>query len=324
MFPLNAIYGAKETNNRTAAGVPSGVSLALGPDGKANGSYEFNGTSNSSIEFPNSAGGALDVRHSMTMLCWLYHGGQDGPLFDYGTSGKWGTRLWVVNGKLLVRLTKRSYSITQALSSTTLSGGWKFVGASYDHVSGEAKLWVDGAVVQSLNIGAGHELATQGSIRMGATTGIWGYFKGRIAKMQVYKTSLNQEQIRAIQNMTQVTGEFYSKNKCHHLLKLNSFNSLFSEIAMNSTMLLKNDSYIYSDHLRQFLKPVVGNESRWLPCYRASSHGWLVSTFHRRCDGKMNTVTIIKKDEYVFGAFTDIPWGEKVVNYFFVYFSFFP
>ena len=227
MFPLNAEFGTKEVNNRTATGVPSGVSLAPGPDGKAHGSYEFNGRSNSSIEFPNSAGGALDARHSMTMLCWLYHGGQDGPLFDYGTSGKWGVHLWVVNRKLLARFMKRSYSITQALSSTTLAGGWKFVGASYDHVSGEAKLWVDGAMVQSLNIGAGHELATQGSIRMGATTSIWGYFKGRIAKMQVYKTALNQEQIRAIQNMTQVTGELYSKNKCHHLLKFDFLNSFF-------------------------------------------------------------------------------------------------
>ena len=209
MFPLNATYGTKEINNRTAPGVPSGVSLAPGPDGKANGSYEFNGTSSSSIEFPNSDGGALDVRHSMTMLCWLHRGGQDGLLFDYRTSGKWGVHLWVVNGKLFVRFVKRDYSITKALSRTTISGGWKFVGASYDHITGKAKLWVDGAVVKTLNIGSGHELATQGNISMGARTGIWGYFKGRIAKMQVYKTALTQKQIRAIKNRTKVVGEIY-------------------------------------------------------------------------------------------------------------------
>ena len=210
MFPLNATYGTKEINNRTAPGVPSGVSLAPGPDGIANGSYEFNGISNSSIAFSNSDGGALDVRHSMTMLCWLYHGGQDGPLFDYGTSGKWGVHMWVVNGKLFVRFVKRDYSITKALSHTTISGGWKFVGASYDHTTGKAKLWVDGAVVKTLNIGSGHELATQGNISMGARTGIWGYFKGRIAKMQVYKTALTQRQIRAIK--TKVLGEIYIQN----------------------------------------------------------------------------------------------------------------
>ena len=213
MFPLNATYGTKEINNRTALGVPSGVSLAPGPDGKANGSYEFNGTSNSFIEFPNSDGGALDVRHSMTMLCWLHHGGQDGPLFDYGTSGKWGVRLWVVNGKLFVRFEKRYYHWKEkTLSHSPLAGGWKFVGASYDHVSGKAKLWVDGAVVQSLHIGAGRDLATQGNISMGAKNGIWGYFKGRIAKMQVYKTTLTQEQIQAIKNRTRVVGEIYIQN----------------------------------------------------------------------------------------------------------------
>ena len=213
MFPLNATYGTKEINNRTAPGVPSGVSLAQGPDGKADGSYEFNGTSNSYIEFRNSEAGALDVRHSMTMLCWLYHHGQDGPVFNYGTSGKWGVHLWVVNGKLFVRFVNRNYSITKALSHTPLAGGWKFVGASYDHVSGEAKLWVDGSVVQSLYIRAGRDLATQGNISMGARTGIWGYFKGRIAKMQVYKTALNQEQIQAIKNGTQVVGEICIQNR---------------------------------------------------------------------------------------------------------------
>ena len=81
---------------------------------------------------------------------------------------------------------------------------------------------------------------------------------------------------------------------------------------MNPTVLSKNDSYMYSDHLREFLEPAVGTDPRWLLCYRASSHGWSARTFHSRCDGKMNTVTIIKKDEYLFGGFTDIPWGKML------------
>ena len=207
-FPLNAAYGTKEINNRTAPGVPSEAGMAPGPDGKANGSYEFYGTSKSYIEFPNSAGGALDVRYSMTMLCWLYHGGQDGPIFDYRTSGqKWGVHLWVYRGKLLVRYTKRDdYSLTNPATHTTLSGGWKFIGTSYNNTSGEAKLWVDGAVVQSLNIGENLDLATQDSIRMGAKGGGKRYFKGSIADMQVYNVPLTQEQVQAIKNRTQVAG----------------------------------------------------------------------------------------------------------------------
>ena len=47
----------------------------------------------------------------------------------------------------------------------------------------------------------------------------------------------------------------------------------------------------------------------WVLCYRASAHGWAASTFHSRCDGKRDTVAIIKRGEYVFGGYTDIPWG---------------
>ena len=90
----------------------------------------------------------------MTMLCWLYPGGQDGPIFNYRTSGSWGVHLWVVAGQLFVRFTKRDYSFTNALIHTALKpkDGWKFVGASYDHTSGDAKLWVDGIVVQTLTL----------------------------------------------------------------------------------------------------------------------------------------------------------------------------
>ena len=85
------------------------------------------------------------------------------------------------------------------MEHTNLAGGWKFVGASYDRSSGEAKLWVNGAVVQTLNIGAGLELATQDSIRMGMRAG--KYFKGRIAQMRIYNRALTQEQIQAIQKL---------------------------------------------------------------------------------------------------------------------------
>ena len=206
LFPLNAEYGTKEINNRVAQGVPTWVSLAPGPDGAADGSYEFSGTSNSYIEFPKSAGGPLQVRYSMTMLCRVYYNGQDGPLFNYRTSGSWGVHLWVVNGHLFARFTRRDYSHTTALSRTALAGGWKFVGVSYDRGTGEAQLWINGAVVQTLNIGAGLDLATQDPIRMGVKIGDGRYFKGRIAQMQVYNYALSQEQIKATQGRKFLVG----------------------------------------------------------------------------------------------------------------------
>ena len=182
-------------------GIPRGVTLAPGPDGRTNYSYKFSGSSTSYIEFPNRIGEPLDVRYSMTMLCWVYSDGQNGLLFNYKTSGDWGVHLWVFSGKLFVGFTKRDYWNTDRLVHTNLAGGWKFVGASYDRSSGEAKLWVNGAVVQTLNIGAGLELATQDSIRMGVKTGDGRYFKGRIAQMRIYNRALSQEQIQAIQKL---------------------------------------------------------------------------------------------------------------------------
>ena len=182
-------------------GIPRGVTLAPGPDGRTNYSYKFSGSSTSYIEFPNRIGEPLDVRYSMTMLCWVYSDGQNGPLFNYKTSGDWGVHLWVFSGKLFVGFTKRDYWNTDRLVHTNLAGGWKFVGASYNRSSGEAKLWVNGAVVQTLNIGAGLELATQDSIRMGVKTGDGRYFKGRIAQMRIYNRALSQEQIQAIQKL---------------------------------------------------------------------------------------------------------------------------
>ena len=136
----------------------------------------------------------------MTMLCWVYHQGQDGPLFNYKASEPdWGVHLWVVDGQRFVRFTKRDYSFTNDLGSTPLAGGWKFVGASYDGATGDAKLWVFGEVVQTLNIGAHLDLATQDNIRMGVKGGDGRLFKGRIAQMQVYDVALSQDQIIKIQ-----------------------------------------------------------------------------------------------------------------------------
>ena len=62
---------------------------------------------------------------------------------------------------------------------------------------------------------------------------------------------------------------------------------------------------------KQFgLEPAIGNNSSWALCWQASTHGWAGSTLHSRCNGKNHTITIIKKDQYVFGGYTDVPWGK--------------
>ena len=69
---------------------------------------------------------------------------------------------------------------------------------------------------------------------------------------------------------------------------------------------------IISDIFAVFLLVLLrlGGDSSWFLCYNATSHGWKNKAFHDRCDGKRNTVTIIQKGQYVFGGYTDIPWGK--------------
>jgi len=177
------------------------VYLAPGPNGHDNGSFEFSGTSDSYVEFTNSAYGALDVRYSITLLCWIYYDGQDGPLFHYGIgeSGIWALAFWVWQGTPSVAIFSRDYGFIQETHSVTyLAGEWKLVGVSYDHMSGELKLWIDGFVDTTAYIGVGFELATQVGVRMGAILNDGRYFRGRITQVRVYNVALTQEQIQEI------------------------------------------------------------------------------------------------------------------------------
>ena len=198
MFPLNAEYQTRDIKDRTAPGIPSGVSLAPGPYGEEDGSYEFFGNASSFIEFPNSPGGALDVRYSMTILCWVYYdekGGPDGPIFNYNTGGRYGVHFWVLNRLFYARFNDRAFLSLPFLHHTSLAGGWKFVGASYDNETGEIKLWADGAFKQTRRMRTGVELGTQGSVRMGVRKNDIRYFKGKISQLQIYNEALSQQQI---------------------------------------------------------------------------------------------------------------------------------
>ncbi|XP_078383193.1 uncharacterized protein LOC144665774 [Oculina patagonica] len=62
----------------------------------------------------------------------------------------------------------------------------------------------------------------------------------------------------------------------------------------NLSAIIADNAY-HRSRLHQFLTPAVGSNPQWVLCYRASTHGWRGSTFHSRCDGKRDTVTIIKK-----------------------------
>jgi len=61
------------------------------------------------------------------------------------------------------------------------------------------------------------------------------------------------------------------------------------------------------------LTSLIGFESRSFSLlWRGSRDGFGVSTFHSRCDGKPNTLTLIKNTHgYVFGGYTAVPWSSS-------------
>ena len=56
-------------------------------------------------------------------------------------------------------------------------------------------MWADGTLKQTRKMGAGVELGTQGSVRMGVRKNDKRYFKGRISQLQIYNEALSEEQI---------------------------------------------------------------------------------------------------------------------------------
>ncbi|KXJ08405.1 Nidogen-2 [Exaiptasia diaphana] len=82
----------------------------------------------------------------------------------------------------------------------------------------------------------------------------------------------------------------------------------------NSAMLHDYGSNQYWQDLSGFLSPVLqdASKSRWVRCWRAASDGWDVdSTFHRQCDNKGPTVSIVRVGSYIFGGYTDVSWDCK-------------
>ena len=173
------------------------VSLAPGPEGEPRGSYQFSGQDDSYIEFSNNGG--LNVKRSMTMLCWVYMEtlNVSGPLFSYNNS-PWGIRLRINSGKLRTRFKEHTHSTTdQRLEPKQ----WHYVGSSYDHQTGTVSLWLNGTKVKESNIGAGITLATEQIVRMGATAKTGKRrFKGRITAMQVYNVALTAGQINKVKD----------------------------------------------------------------------------------------------------------------------------
>ena len=86
-------------------------------------------------------------------------------------------------------------------------------------------------------------------------------------------------------------------------------NNLTGVEFLNYSRILLNKT----DYLKQ-LTEWLPAQTLWQLCWRASQHGWAASEFHNRCDNKGPTVTIIRVGVYIFGGYSDVSWGGKVLS----------
>ena len=188
----------------------SRVASAPGPDGTQGGSIHLRGTANSFIEIPNQAGSDLDTRTSITLLIHVFPVGNRGPILSFHEDGI-GVQIWqegLEDGKgiLTARFVWRDFSQPPALTKAVLTiNAWNFIGASYDHDSGIARLWHNGNAVDAKFIGSKMELATHFSIRMGAITsaGPGHCFQGRVRELHIFCESLGKEMVRTVGGISQ-------------------------------------------------------------------------------------------------------------------------
>ena len=208
-YPLNEEFKTNDERGRPQLkGVASNVNFTRGPNNETNGAYQFSGNSNSYIEFPNSDG-ILDVKYSITLMCWVRPGGKDGPLFNYkktvgpaDTDYKGGVRIWIVRAKFFNRITKFTSEACLGTIGTTRSlaeGKWVHVAATYNHTTGDNAIYVDGKFKKRKEISTDFQISTDAAeVRMGAVNGNTKYFNGAITQMRVYNVSLSAEQILAV------------------------------------------------------------------------------------------------------------------------------
>ena len=70
-------------------------------------------------------------------------------------------------------------------------------------------------------------------------------------------------------------------------------------------------SIIEEEKIKEWLASVGKTEQPKL-LYRASRDGWAAADFHRMCDDKGATITVVKNsDGYIFGGYTDVAWGTN-------------
>ena len=196
LYPLNKHFNTSDTScHANPPGLPVGSHPAISdPGGPGHSSYEFAGKRHSYIQILPSI--AMGSPRSITILGWIFHTGFSGPIVSY-ISGELGFGLWTtLPDTLTAKLSQHSDSPVSS-NKVNLDSSWHYVGVSYDYPSGVLALWIDSVRVKETVVGK-IQLATKGSLCMGACQGDEHYFKGRISCLQIYSKALSEDEVAVV------------------------------------------------------------------------------------------------------------------------------
>ncbi|CAF3900610.1 unnamed protein product [Adineta steineri] len=93
-----------------------------------------------------------------------------------------------------------------------------------------------------------------------------------------------------------------------NFFRLQKLINLLAKPTFPGSTLLEN--YEHKEKLNEFYgKP----DQQWELIYKASRDGFTNDAFHKKCDGKGPTITIIQSaQKFLFGGYTSIPWSTNV------------
>ncbi|XP_070559945.1 uncharacterized protein [Ptychodera flava] len=182
-----------------------GAILVPNAQGTIAGAYQFTGNADSYVEFPNN--GAYDTRYSIHVLMYIFPQGTNGPTFNFKRDD-WRVHMSGGNEQFAARfMTRNTLSLTATVNTQTLElNNWNFVGASYNHNTGLAKLWVMDQLKSSKDIGI-IELATNYEVRIGAVNIHSNFLRAMVSCMQVYDRELSPSEILAAESRCKIDTE---------------------------------------------------------------------------------------------------------------------
>ena len=90
----------------------------------------------------------------------------------------------------------------------------------------------------------------------------------------------------------------------------NNIRLKISKLCLKNPSELLGDTQLVNQQYDNKLQEWIG-DYKWKLLYRASEHGYTVSSFHECCDNKGPTLIVIKNDGgWIFGGYTTQSWSE--------------